>query len=122
MPATAPSSASGAAPVCDLDFYSDANVADPNSAYRQMLSCGPVVRLSRHDLYAICGFSAITTALKNLRCFMSGKGVSINESVNKMLIGSTLHSDPPQHDNTRAITFAPLTPKALAEVRGRIQT
>ena len=53
--------------------------------------------------------------------FLSGHGVSINEDINRLLIGSTLNSDPPQHDVTRAITFAPLTPKALAQVRGRIE-
>ena len=115
-------SAARSAPSCDLDFYSDSNVADPVPAYRQMLSCGPVVFLPRHDLFAICGFSAITGALRNNRCFVSGKGVSINEDVNRMLIGSTLHSDPPQHDATRSITFAPLTPKALEQVRDRMKT
>lgn len=115
------SSAARAAPLCDLDFYSDVNVADPVPAYRRMLALGPVVQLPRHNLHAICGFSAITAALKNHRGFVSGKGVSINDDVNKMLIGSTLHSDPPQHDVTRAITFAPLTPKALEAVRVRIE-
>ena len=117
-----PPKTNGVPPKCGLDFYSDENVADPVPAYQRMLDLGPVVQLPKHDLYAICGFSAITVALKNHRCFVSGKGVSINDDVNKMLIGSTLHSDPPQHDTTRAITFAPLSPKALETVRARIQT
>ena len=53
--------------------------------------------------------------------FQSGKGVSINEDINKFIIGSTLNSDPPRHDETRSITFMPLTPKALADVRARIE-
>ena len=40
--------------------------------------------------------------------------------MNRILIGSTLNSDPPWHDKTRAITFQPLTPKALTDVRARI--
>lgn len=110
-----------APPVCDVDFYGDACVADPIPAYRTMLTCGPVVWLPRNDLFAICGFSALTDALRNHQCFVSGKGVSINEDVNKLLIGSTLNSDPPQHDVTRAITFSPLTPKALQGIRERIE-
>ncbi|MDG1530751.1 MAG: cytochrome P450 [Paracoccaceae bacterium] len=110
------------APSLDVDFYSDATIADPASAYGEMLNHGPVVYLAPNNLHAICGFDALTSSLRNHRVFRSGLGVSINEGVNKVLIGSTLHSDPPEHDMTRAITFAPLTPKALTEVRARIET
>jgi len=110
----------GTAPVCDVDFYGPATIADPASAYSTMLDLGPVVWLSRNNLHAICGHSALVAALRNHECFQSGKGVSIDESVNKLLIGSTLHSDPPQHDATRKITFAPLSPKQVRLVRNRI--
>ena len=108
-------------PACDIDFYSEAHVLDPVSAYRRMLACSPVVWLPQNQLYAICGHTALTEALRNHRCFQSGRGVSINDDVNAMLIGSTLHSDPPEHDATKAITFGPLTPKALETVRARIE-
>ena len=109
------------APVCDLDFYSDACVTDPVSAYHDMLDRGPVVWLKRNRLHAICGYDALTGALRNHQVFRSGRGVSINDDVNAMLVGSTLNSDPPQHDVTRAITFGPLTPKALEAVRDRVE-
>jgi cytochrome P450 len=109
------------APICDVDFYSNQALADPSSAYRDMLGHGPVVWLAKNNIHAICGFDALTTSLRNHRCFSSGRGVSINDDVNKMLVGSTLNSDPPQHDVTRAITFGPLTPKALEAVREKIQ-
>ena len=86
-----------------------------------MLSQGPVVWLPQNGLHAICGFDALTTSLRNHRVFWSGKGVSINEDVNAFLVGSTLNSDPPEHDNTRAITFAPLTPRALENVRDAVE-
>ena len=107
-------------PICRLDFYSDQNVKDPVSAYHRMLELGSVVWLEENQMQAICGFSVLTQALRNHHVFRSGKGLSINEDVNKVLIGSTLHSDPPQHDATRAITFSPLSPKALEQVRDRI--
>ncbi len=111
----------GAVSHCDVDFYSDECVIDPVSAYHQMLDGGPVVWLPKNNLHAICGYSALTESLRNHGCFRSGKGVSVNEDVNAMLIGSTLHSDPPQHDVTRAITFSPLTPKALESVRIKVE-
>ena len=110
----------GTAPVCDVDFYGSDTIADPVSAYAAMLDLGPVVWLSKNNLHAICGHSELVAALRNHECFQSGKGVSVDESVNKLLIGSTLHSDPPQHDVTRKITFAPLSPKQIRHVRDRI--
>lgn len=109
------------APSCDIDFYSDQYVRDPVSAYKQMLDLGSVVALPANGLHAICGYSALTQSLRNHQIFQSGKGVSISEDVNAMLVGSTLNSDPPQHDATRAITFKPLTPKALETVRARVE-
>ena len=104
-----------------MDFYGDACLRDPVSAYHQMLELGPVVWMPQLGMHAICGFSELTAALRDHRVFQSGKGVSVDEETNKFLIGSTLNSDPPDHDKTRAITFAPLTPKALQHVRDRVE-
>jgi len=109
------------APVCDIDFYDPATIADPVASYSAMLELGPVVWLKHNQLYAICGHAEVLAALRNHECFRSGAGVSIDDSVNKLLIGSTLNSDPPQHDVTRKITFAPLSPKQVRHVREQIQ-
>lgn len=120
MPAPTAKNSGTEAPACDIDFFSDECVMDPVSAYHQMLATGPVVWLPRNQMHVICGYEALTTSLRNHRVFRSGRGVSIDDTVNAFLIGSTLNSDPPEHDATRAITFGPLTPKALEEVRARI--
>ena len=109
------------APVCPLDIYADAQIEDPIPAYHQMLSTGPIVWLEPLGMHAVCGYEAVTAVLRDHRVFQSGAGVSINEDVNKLLIGSTLNSDPPDHDATRAITFKPLSPKALTEVQARVE-
>ena len=109
------------APICTDDFYADKVIADPVPCYRAMLDLGPVVWMERNGLHAISHFAELTAALRNARVFTSGRGVSINEDVNAKLIGSTLNSDPPVHDETRAITAAPLLPRALETVRPRIE-
>lgn len=109
------------APVCTHDFYAQPVIADPLPCYRAMLAAGPVVWMERNGLHAISHFSELTAALRNPKVFASGRGVSLNEDVNDKLIGSTLNSDPPVHDETRAITAAPLMPKALEAVRPRIE-
>ena len=108
-------------PVCSTDFYSAATIADPVAMYCEMLELGPIVWLSANNLYAICGHSEVVSALRDHQHFSSGHGVSVNEDINKLLIGSTLHSDPPQHDATRKITFAPLSPKNIRLVKDRIE-
>ena len=119
-PSTKPASPISA-PVCEIDFYADGVIADPVSIYDRMLELGPVVWLAKNNLHAICGYSALTESLRNHQCFRSGRGVSIDDDVNKVLIGSTLNSDPPDHDITRAITFSPLSPKALESVREQVE-
>lgn len=109
------------APVSEIDFYSDSTIADPISVYETLLDLGPVVWLEKNQLHAICGHSAVVEVLHDHKRFRSGKGVSVNEDINKMLIGSTLNSDPPQHDATRKITFEPLSPRNVKQVRERIE-
>jgi cytochrome P450 len=107
---------------CDIDFYAESTIADPATAYKTMLSIGPVVWLEKNQIFAICGHAAVTRSLRDHETFSSGSGVSINESVNKMLVGSTLNSDPPLHDATRKITFEPVSPKNVRHIRERIET
>jgi len=107
-------------PVSDIDFYAPATILDPVSVYHKLLQLGPMVWLAKNNIHAICGHSAAVAALQDHSHFSSGKGVSIDDAVNKMLIGSTLNSDPPQHDATRKITFAPLSPRNVRLVRERI--
>lgn len=110
------------APGCSYDFYAPTTIADPLPCYRAMLDAGPVVWMERNGLHAIAQHAELVAALRDHAVFSSGRGVSLDEGVNAKLVGSTLNSDPPVHDETRAITAAPLTPKALEAVRPRIET
>lgn len=112
--------APSSAPICDIDFYAASTIADPISAYAAMLSLGPIVWLEKNSIHAICGHTVLSDALRNHQCFSSGHGVSVNEEVNKLLVGSSLNSDPPQHDESRRITFAPLSPRNIGQLRARI--
>lgn len=109
------------AAVCHIDFYGAATIADPAPTYREMLALGPVVWLEQHAVHAICGHEEVVAALKNYAVFSSGKGVSLDEQTNQLIVGSTLNSDPPQHDITRKITFEPLSPKNVRHIRDRIE-
>lgn len=108
-------------PVYDVDFYSDEVIADTYSHYAALRALGPVVWLPRNGAFALPRYAEVASALRNHKVFISGKGVSLTDQANALLVGSTLNSDPPIHDMTRAVTSAPLLPGALDTVRPRIE-
>ncbi len=108
-------------PTSDFDFYSDAVIADPFPVYAKLRDLGPVVYLHKNDLYIVARFKEVSEVLLQPLRFVSSRGVSPIQKVNDILVGSTLNSDPPIHDKTRAITAEPLLPGSLVEVEPRIK-
>jgi cytochrome P450/ferredoxin-NADP reductase len=104
------------APSLDIDFYSDEVILDPYPVYAQMREMGPVVYLPRHDMYALSRYKEVSEVLRQPLRFVSSRGVSPIQKVNDILVGSTLNSDPPEHDKTRAVTSEPLLPGALKDI------
>jgi len=104
----------------DIDFYSDETLKDPAGTYRKMRDAGPVVWLCRHQIHAICSHEALTRSLRNHRVFQSGQGVSINEDVNKILVGSTLNSDGGRngHIRRRSRSGPPFAPQSGPQAGG----
>jgi cytochrome P450/ferredoxin-NADP reductase len=109
-------------PSLDIDFYSDAVILDPYPVYEQMRELGPVVYLPRHDLYALPRYDEVSEVLRQPLRFVNSRGVSPIPKVNDILVGSTLNSDPPDHDRTRAVTSEPLLPGALADIEPRLKS
>ena len=103
-------------PSLDIDFYSDEVIKDPYPIYARMRELGAVVYLPRHDLYALPRYAEVSDVLRQPLRFVNSRGVSPIPKVNDILIGSTLNSDPPEHDRTRAVTSEPLLPGALKDI------
>lgn len=108
-------------PVYQDDFYSDAVILDPHTVYKKLRAMGPVVYMEQHDVYALPRYAEVASVLRQPKRFINSRGVSLNDKVNQMLAGSTLNSDPPNHDHTRAVTSAPLLPGSLEVITPRIQ-
>ena len=108
-------------PVSDIDFYSDAVIADPFKVYAELRDLGPVVYLRTHDLYLVARYKEVSEVLLQPLRFVSSRGVSPIQKVNDILVGSTLNSDPPVHDQTRAVTAEPLLPGSLVTVEPRLK-
>ena len=103
-------------PSLDIDFYSDEVILDPYPVYEKMRELGPVVYLPKHDMYALPRYEEVSQVLRQPLRFVSSRGVSPIPKVNDILVGSTLNSDPPEHDKTRAVTSEPLLPGALKKI------
>lgn len=108
-------------PVSDIDFYSDEVILDPYPVYAKLRDMGSVVYMAKNDLYLVARYKEVSEVLQQPLVFVSSKGVSPIQKVNDILVGSTLNSDPPIHDKTRAITSEPLLPGSLIEVEPRIK-
>ncbi len=109
-------------PVSDIDFYSDAVIKNPYPVYAQLRELGPVVYMAKNELYLVARYQEVSEVLLQPMRFVSSKGVSPIQQVNEILVGSTLNSDPPIHDETRAVTSEPLLPGALADIEPRLKT
>ena len=108
-------------PVYDGDLYADDAIRDPYPIYARLRELGPVVWLSQLQVYALPRYDEVASVLRQPQRFVSSRGVSLNERTNRLLVGSTLNSDPPEHDATRAITSEPLLPGALEAIAPRIR-
>lgn len=108
-------------PVSGIDFYSDEVIRDPYPVYAALREMGPVVYLEKHDLYALPRYNEVSEVLRQPLRFVSSRGVSPIPRVNEILVGSTLNSDPPQHDLTRSVTSEPLLPGALGQIEPQLK-
>lgn len=108
-------------PTYDVDLYSDEVILDPYPHYRALRDLGPAVWLPRNGLWAVARHKDVRECLRNHDVFSSAQGVAANDQTNGISRGNLLASDPPEHDLLRQVVGAPLLPKALNEVKDRIE-
>lgn len=111
------------APTTDIDLWSDATLLDPYPAHAALRELGPVVWMERYGAYVVCGYEEARAALRAWSTYISGRGVFMNDPSNERLGGQILLcTDGDEHTRLRRVMAAPLTPKALEEVRDHIDT
>ena len=95
------------------DFFGDDFILNPIPRYADMRTLGRVLWLPNNNVYALTHYQDVVAALRAANVFSSGRGLSLNDDVNKFLIGSTLNSDDPDHAKGKAVTARPILPKNL---------
>lgn len=108
-------------PTLALDLFSDDAIRDPYPLYGAIRDRAPAVWLERHGVWAVGRYQEVREALRADEVLVSGQGVALNELVNRQPGRATLTSDGDLHRKRRRVLMKPMMPRALAEVRTRVE-
>ncbi|WP_036567424.1 cytochrome P450 [Nocardia sp. BMG51109] len=109
-------------PVSDIDLFTDDARLHPYPLHAELRALGPVVYLSRHDVYALTRYRTIRDVLGDWQMYSSAQGTTMNPGMNADLANViTLFLDPPEHTAVRRVLGRPLRPERLRELAPRIE-
>ncbi|MCF7549454.1 cytochrome P450 [Pseudonocardia sp. WMMC193] len=108
-------------PSDEADLFSDEARLDPYPIYDRLREAGPVVHLTRTDLYALTRYEDVRAALMDWRTFSSARSVFVDPQTNAQLEGITLCSDPPEHSLLRSVLGRPLRPELMRDIAPRVE-
>ncbi|WP_435582182.1 cytochrome P450 [Amycolatopsis thermoflava] len=104
----------------DTDPFAPEVLAEPEPLHAKLRDAGPVVRLSRYDVYALARYEHVHPALVNWQDFSSAAGVGLADfHVEEPWRPPSLllETDPPRHDAPRRVLSGILGPRALRKLR-----
>jgi len=104
------------------DLFTAEAIRAPHSHYQSMRKLAPVVWLDATGCWATSNYAAAEEVLSQPELFLSGKGVSLNEDFNKLLVGNTLNSDGEEHSRRKKVSIKPLMPATLKPLEPVIQS
>src|SRR3954454_24429686 len=107
-------------PTSDVDPFSHEVREDPLPMHAGLRDAGPVVHLSRYDVYAMARYPEVHAALVDWQGFSSAAGVGMsNFRYEKPWRPPSLllEADPPRHDAPRRMLQKVLGPRALRRLR-----
>lgn len=96
----------------ETDLFADDVLADSQPVYARLRELAPVVHLERGDLWVITRYDDVRDALGDPEAFSSAQ-VAFNPVMNEMLVGTSLATDPPDHQRLRSVLTENLTPRAV---------
>ncbi|GAA3507729.1 cytochrome P450 [Actinomadura keratinilytica] len=109
-----------ALPSSDADPFAPDVLDDPFPLHAALRDAGPVVHLTRYDVYALARYEHVHAALTDWQSLQSGAGVGLsNFRYEKPWRPPSLllEADPPRHDAPRAVLAKILGPRALRRLR-----
>ena len=110
------------APVSEVDPFCREFFENPFPAYEELREAGPVVRLSRYDVWAVARYQQVHAILNDWQTFCSSRGAGLTDFAKerpwrpKSLV---LETDPPLHDRTRRVLNRVLSASVMTRLRER---
>lgn len=107
-------------PVHHGDPFGHEVLEDPAAFHEELREAGPVVHLSRYDVFAMARYAEVHAALRDWQSFESGAGVGLSNFRTEppwRPPSLLLESDPPRHDAPRRVLSGLLAPRALRRLR-----
>src|SRR4051812_33829147 len=109
-------------PVSDIDPFCIEFFENPFPAHAVLRDAGPVVRLSRYDVWAVARYEEVHAVLNDWETFCSSRGAGLTDFAKekpwrpKSLV---LETDPPLHDQTRRVLNPVLSAPVMRSLRDR---
>jgi len=104
----------------DIDPFSREFLTDPYPFHRELRDLGPVVRLTRYDVWAVTRYEQVSAILNNWEAFGSGGGVGLanfHTEGNWRPPSLLLETDPPTHTRARTVMNRAVAPNLLRALR-----
>ncbi|MFF3417785.1 cytochrome P450 [Streptomyces sp. NPDC002698] len=111
-------------PTSDADPFATEHLTTPEPLHHALREAGPVVRLSRYDVYALARYREVHAALVDWQTFQSAAGVGLanfRHAKPWRPPSLLLEADPPHHDAPRRVLREILAPPALRRLRAAWQ-
>lgn len=108
-------------PESTVDLWTDAALVDPYPLWRELRDTAAAVFLPRYELWALPRYAEVRAALADWQRFTSTQGVTLNDTMNGLLQGITLHTDPPEHEQLRSVLRRPLTTRETRPLEAEMQ-
>jgi len=111
-----------AVPVYSGNPFSEENLRDSKPLYKELRDLGRLVWVPELDLYVAARFEDVQKGLRSPKVLISSNGVVANPAVNTMsaVQASTILSDGQDHLRFKKVLSAPLMPKPIEGLRGRL--
>jgi cytochrome P450 len=112
----------GRAPVSEVDPFSLEFFEDPHRIHEVLREAGPVVWLSKWNVFAVARYAEVYAVLHDPATFCSSRGVGLSDFAKEKpwrppsLI---LEQDPPRHTRARNVLSRVLSPAVMKTVRDR---
>lgn len=109
-------------PETDSDLFAPELVEDPYPALAEIRQSGRAVYSTVHDVWVLTHYADVRSAASDWESFTSSHGAALTPERNAQMAGSVLSTDPPEHDQLRAVLADKLAPRGLAKVREQMRT